>query len=391
MQSNTKGIDRLLILGSTGSIGTQTLEIVREHPDRFEVHAIVANNNWELLAGQAREFKPKVVVIGNERHRVDLVNAISDSTIDVMSGDQAILDLCSDSESTLVINSLVGFSGFRPTHDALKAGKRVALANKESLVVGGELLRDQVGYTLETLMPVDSEHSAIWQCLAGEDIENVDRLTITASGGPFRNFTIDQLQKVTVEQALKHPNWSMGSKITIDSSTLMNKGLEIIEAYWLFGIPLSRIDAVVHPQSIIHSMVTFVDGSIKAQMGHPDMRLPIQYAISSPDRWVLPVKPIDWNMAFTMTFEPVDDVRFPCIRLARESLELGGFYPTVLNAANEVAVECFLKHEIPYIQISAVVSETLSRFVNSESLSVENITRVNTDACRIAREIAQGI
>jgi len=391
MNSIEKGKDHLLILGSTGSIGTQTLEIVRQHPDRFEVYAIVANNNWELLAAQAREFKPKIVVIGNDRHLSDLKGAIPDSSIDVMSGEQFILDLCGDSESTLVVNSLVGFSGFRPTHDSLKAGKRVALANKESLVVGGELLRDQIGYTLDTLMPVDSEHSAIWQCLAGEDINSVDRLTITASGGPFRDFTLDQLRNVTVEQALKHPNWSMGSKITIDSSTLMNKGLEIIEAYWLFGIPLSRIDAVVHPQSIIHSMVTFVDGSMKAQMGYPDMRLPIQYAMSAPDRWALTAQPIDWTNALTMTFEPVDEVRFPCIRLARESLEQGGFYPTVLNAANEVAVECFLKHEIPYIQISEVVSETLSRFVTNEPLSVENITRVNTDARRIAREITQGI
>jgi 1-deoxy-D-xylulose-5-phosphate reductoisomerase len=287
------------------------------------------------------------------------------------------------------VNSLVGFSGFRPTYQALKSGKRVALANKESLVVGGEILRDQVGYSLDTLMPVDSEHSAIWQCLAGEELNTVDQLVITASGGPFRAFTAEQLKTVTVDQALKHPNWSMGSKITIDSSTLMNKGLEIIEAYWLFGIPLSKIEAVVHPQSIIHSMVVFVDGSIKAQMGHPDMRLPIQYALSAPTRWALPAKPINWRARLDMHFEPVDTQRFPCLRLAREALEHGGFYPAVLNAANEVAVEKLLKREIPYIAISAVVEETMLRFVTNEPMSVESITHVDTDARQLAATIAK--
>ncbi len=389
MTLNPNKTERLLILGSTGSIGTQTLQVVREHPDRFRVHALVAGSSWELLAKQALEFQPDHVVIGNESHLHQLKSALSSTSIQVHFGDEAILTLCSGTDSDLVVNSLVGFSGFRPTYEALKSGKRVALANKESLVVGGEILRDQVGYSLDTLMPVDSEHSAIWQCLAGEDISSVEQLVITASGGPFREYTAEQLKHVTVDQALKHPNWSMGSKITIDSSTLMNKGLEIIEAYWLFGIPLGKIEAVVHPQSIIHSMVVFVDGSIKAQMGHPDMRLPIQYALSAPTRWALPSKPIDWRARIDMHFEPVDPERFPCIRLARESLEQGGFYPAVLNASNEVAVEKLLKREIPYIAISAVVEETMHRFVTNEPMSVESIVQIDADARHLAATIAK--
>jgi 1-deoxy-D-xylulose-5-phosphate reductoisomerase len=389
MTSNPTKTERLLILGSTGSIGTQTLQVVREHTDRFKVHALAAGNSWELLAKQALEFRPKQVVIGREEHLGPLKSALDGTGIKVRFGDEAILECCRSDESDLVVNSLVGFSGFRPTYESLKSGKRVALANKESLVVGGEILRDQVGYSLDTLMPVDSEHSAIWQCLAGEELNTVDQLVITASGGPFRAFTAEQLKTVTVDQALKHPNWSMGSKITIDSSTLMNKGLEIIEAYWLFGIPLSKIEAVVHPQSIIHSMVVFVDGSIKAQMGHPDMRLPIQYALSAPTRWALPAKPINWRARLDMHFEPVDTQRFPCLRLAREALEHGGFYPAVLNAANEVAVEKLLKREIPYIAISAVVEETMLRFVTNEPMSVESITHVDTDARQLAATIAK--
>lgn len=386
---STSKTERLLILGSTGSIGTQTLQVVREHPDRFRVQALVAGSSWELLAKQALEFRPKRVVIGREEHLGPLKSALDGTGIGVHYGDEAILDCCRSDDSDLVVNSLVGFSGFRPTYESLRSGKRVALANKESLVVGGEILRDQIGYSLQTLMPVDSEHSAIWQCIAGEEIDTIDRLVITASGGPFRTFTAEQLRHVTVDQALKHPNWSMGSKITIDSSTLMNKGLEIIEAYWLFGLPLDRIEAVVHPQSIIHSMVVFVDGSIKAQMGHPDMRLPIQYALSAPTRWALPAKPIDWTTRLDMHFEPVDTQRFPCLRLARESLDMGGFYPAVLNASNEVAVGKLLKREISYISISAVVEETLQRFVTNEVMDVDTVARIDAEARQLAATIAK--
>lgn len=377
------------MLGSTGSIGTQTLEIVRGHPDRFRVEALAANSNWELLAEQAAEFLPKHVFVADAGCHARLSERLAGLPVEVHTGDEALVGLCADAASTTVVNSLVGFAGFVPTYTALKAGKRVALANKESLVAGGEILRDQIGYTLETLMPVDSEHSAIWQCLAGERTEDVDRLIVTASGGPFRNLTKEQLREVTVDQALKHPNWSMGAKITIDSSTLMNKGLEIIEAYWLFGIPLERIDAVVHPQSLIHSMVVFVDGSIKAQMGLPDMRLPIQYALSAPARWPLPATPVDWASAVTMDFCPVDHERFPCLGLARQALKAGGFAPAVLNAANEVAVACFLNREIPYIAISAIVAECLERFDETPPMTVESMTHVNLQARRLALSIAR--
>lgn len=380
-------MEKLVILGSTGSIGTQTLQIVDEHPERFEVYALVANQQWEMLAQQALRYRPRYVLLNNNLYAYQLRQALNGSGVEILEP-EAILALCEDPEGDVIVNSLVGFSGFHPTYSALKAGKKVALANKESLVVGGQLLQQDIGYNLDTLRPIDSEHSALWQCLAGESLEQVDRLIITASGGPFRTFSIEQLQQVTVDQALKHPNWDMGAKITIDSSTLMNKGLEIIEAYWLFGIPLSRIDAVVHPQSIIHSMVLFNDGSIKAQMGYPDMRLPIQYALSAPDRWPLPYKAIDWQQSMQMTFEPVDTERFPCLALARQALESGGFYPTILNAANEIAVSCFLKREIPYIQISKIVEQTLSGYVTSMDLSLESITHVDMESRRLALSLA---
>jgi 1-deoxy-D-xylulose-5-phosphate reductoisomerase len=380
-------MEKLVILGSTGSIGTQTLQIVDEHPERFEVHALVANNQWETLAQQALRYRPRYVLLHNLEHADKFKLALSGSGIQILEPSD-LLSLCEDPDGDVIVNSLVGFSGFHPTYAALKAGKIVALANKESLVVGGQLLKQEIGYSLQTLRPIDSEHSALWQCLVGESLDQVDRLIITASGGPFRTFTHQQLQQVTVDQALKHPNWEMGAKITIDSSTLMNKGLEIIEAYWLFGIPLSRIDAVVHPQSIIHSMVLFKDGSIKAQMGYPDMRLPIQYALSAPDRWNLSYKAIDWQQAMQMTFEPVDLERFPCLALARQALESGGFYPTVLNAANEVAVSCFLKREIPYIHISKIVEQTLSGYVTSMDLSLESITHVDMESRRLALSLA---
>lgn len=380
-------MEKLVILGSTGSIGTQTLQIVDEHPERFEVHALVANNQWETLAQQALRYRPRYVLLHNPEYADNLKQALNGSAIEILEP-SALLSLCEDPEGDVIVNSLVGFSGFHPTYAALKAGKIVALANKESLVVGGQLLKQEIGYSLQTLRPIDSEHSALWQCLVGESLDQVDRLIITASGGPFRTFTHEQLQQVTVDQALKHPNWEMGAKITIDSSTLMNKGLEIIEAYWLFGIPLSRIEAVVHPQSIIHSMVLFKDGSIKAQMGYPDMRLPIQYALSAPDRWHLSYKAIDWQQRMQMTFEPVDMERFPCLALARQALESGGFYPTVLNAANEVAVSCFLKREIPYIHISKIVEQTLSGYVTSMDLSLESITHVDMESRRLALSLA---
>ncbi len=377
----------LLILGSTGSIGTQTLDIVREHPDILEVFAITAYTNWETLAKQINEFRPAYALLVDETHFSQLRDAVTHTDTELLRGMGKMDSLATAEEVDTVINSLVGFSGFRPSIAALSAGKKVALANKESLVVGGALLAPYLNGNYDRLIPIDSEHSAILQCLVGEELRNIEKLIITASGGPFRTWSKKQLRQVTVRDALKHPNWDMGAKITIDSATMMNKGLEVIEAHWLFGLPLDRIEAVVHPQSIVHSMVLFHDGSIKAQMGLPDMRLPIQYALSFPDRWPLPSRQIDWSQAQQLTFEPVDLERFPCFDLALQSIDAGGYAPAILNASNEVAVERFLKEEISYIQISEIVEKSLSHIRNTDTLSVESLEAVDREARAYARNI----
>lgn len=377
----------LLILGSTGSIGTQTLDIVRAHPDKLEVFAITAHTNWETLAEQINEFRPVHALLADETHFTQLRDAVTHSDTGLLCGKEKMNDLVTSGEVDTVINSLVGFSGFRPTISALSAGKKVALANKESLVVGGELLAPYLNGNYDRLIPIDSEHSAILQCLVGEELRNIEKLIITASGGPFRTWNKKQLRQATVRDALKHPNWDMGSKITIDSATMMNKGLEVIEAHWLFGLPLERIEAVVHPQSIVHSMVLFHDGSIKAQMGLPDMRLPIQFALSFPDRWPLPSRQIDWSKTQELTFEPVDLDRFPCFDLALQAIDAGGYAPAILNASNEVAVERFLKEEISYIQISEIVEKSLSHIRNTDTLSVESLEAVDRQARAYARII----
>lgn len=377
----------LLILGSTGSIGTQTLDIVRAHPDKLEVFAITAHTNWETLAEQINEFRPVHALLADETHFTQLRDAVTHSDTGLLCGKEKMNDLVTSGEVDTVINSLVGFSGFRPTISALSAGKKVALANKESLVVGGELLAPYLNGNYDRLIPIDSEHSAILQCLVGEELRNIEKLIITASGGPFRTWNKKQLRQATVRDALKHPNWDMGSKITIDSATMMNKGLEVIEAHWLFGLPLERIEAVVHPQSIVHSMVLFHDGSIKAQMGLPDMRLPIQFALSFPDRWPLPSRQIDWSKTQELTFEPVDMDRFPSFDLALQAIDAGGYAPAILNASNEVAVERFLKEEISYIQISEIVEKSLSHIRNTDTLSVESLEAVDRQARAYARII----
>ncbi len=377
----------LLILGSTGSIGTQTLDIVRAHPDKLEVFAITAHTNWETLAEQINEFRPVHALLADETHFTQLRDAVTHSDTGLLCGKEKMNDLVTSGEVDTVINSLVGFSGFRPTISALSAGKKVALANKESLVVGGELLAPYLNGNYDRLIPIDSEHSAILQCLVGEELRNIEKLIITASGGPFRTWNKKQLRQATVRDALKPPNWDMGSKITIDSATMMNKGLEVIEAHWLFGLPLERIEAVVHPQSIVHSMVLFHDGSIKAQMGLPDMRLPIQFALSFPDRWPLPSRQIDWSKTQELTFEPVDLDRFPCFDLALQAIDAGGYAPAILNASNEVAVERFLKEEISYIQISEIVEKSLSHIRNTDTLSVESLEAVDRQARAYARII----
>ncbi len=380
-------IQRLLILGSTGSIGTQTLDIVRAHPEKLEVFALTAHTNWETLARQTNEFKPEYSVLVDEANFDKLKEAVTHKRTKLLYGQQELMGLVTANEIDTVINSLVGFSGFMPTVTALKAGKKVALANKESLVVGGQLLSPYLNGSYDRLIPIDSEHSAILQCLAGEKLKNIEKLIITASGGPFRTWDLDKIHNAKVHDALKHPNWDMGAKITIDSATMMNKGLEVIEAHWLFGLPLSRIEAVVHPQSIVHSMVLFNDGSMKAQLGLPDMRLPIQYALTFPDRWPLPSRQIDWTVPHQFSFEPVDLDRFPCFELALKAIDAGGYAPAVLNASNEVAVERFLKEEISYIQISEIVAKSLSHITNSDTLSVESLEAVDREARAFARSI----
>ncbi|MEX2639456.1 MAG: 1-deoxy-D-xylulose-5-phosphate reductoisomerase [Balneolales bacterium] len=377
----------LLVLGSTGSIGTQTLEIVEQHPERFHVFGLTANTNWKKLASQINRFKPKYACLANGRDKNKLLDHLTHDATKILAGDEALIELVVHDGVDTIVNSLVGFSGFLPTCRALQAGKKVALANKESLVVGGELLGSYLKGKTRKLLPVDSEHSAILQCLAGEPEKSIEKLILTASGGPFRTWSLEAMRDITVDDALDHPNWDMGAKITIDSATMMNKGLELIEAHWLFDIPPEQIDAVVHPQSIIHSMVTFTDGSTKAQMGLPDMKVPIQYALSWPDRWKLDVPRQDWTLSQQLTFEPVDYSRFPCMQLALDSLKKGGHAPAVLNAANEIAVKRFLNHEITYIQIAQIIEKSLEKISSGEELSISSLEEVDYETRNFAKNI----
>jgi 1-deoxy-D-xylulose-5-phosphate reductoisomerase len=373
----------IVILGSTGSIGEQALEIVREHPQRFKVLALSCNSSREQLAAQANEFKPAYALVCDDSEAKGFKNEVPPET-EMLSGSEALGDLAQMEEADIILNALVGFAGFEPTVKALRAGKKVALANKESLVVGGSLIRDLLAAHGGTLIPVDSEHSAIFQCLSGEDRSTIEKLIITASGGPFRSYSRDQMKSITVEEALDHPNWSMGAKITIDSATMMNKGLEVIEARWLFDLPLSKIEAVVHPQSVIHSIVTFVDGSSKAQLGPPTMKVPILYAMTWPGRIKSTAERLDWGEPFDLNFEPVDFIKFPCFKLALDAIEAGGNAPAVLNAANEVAVQRFLEKEISYIQIASVIEKALAKV--SEPFEKSAAALKNIDS--ITRNIA---
>ena len=377
----------LVILGSTGSIGDQALDIVREHPDRFRVLAISCNSSWEQLAEQVNEFQPKYALLCDESKMTSCQRAINHSETELFSGSENLLELAKLAEADVILNALVGFAGFEPTMAALKAGTKVALANKESLVVGGVLINQILNGNDGQLVPVDSEHSAMLQCLVGEPTETIEKLVITASGGPFRTWSKKQMQDITVEDALDHPNWSMGAKITIDSATMMNKGLEIIEAHWLFDIPISKIEPVVHPQSVIHSVVEFTDGSSKAQLGPPTMKVPILYALTYPERINLDAPRLDWKSAFDLTFEPVDYDRFPCLRLAMEAIKEGGLAPAILNAANEVAVERFLNKEISYVQIPEVIESCLGRLNNSGSISLESLKNIDNEARNLAKTI----
>lgn len=351
----------ITILGSTGSIGTQTLDVVRWHPDMFSVYAIVANNSADKLIEQAREFQPEVVVINNTEHYTKIKEALNDLPIKVFAGEDAVNQVAAMQCVDIVVTAMVGYAGLASTMAAIKAGRRIALANKETLVVAGELITHMVHEYHAEIVPVDSEHGAIFQCLVGEREKEVDKLIITASGGPFRQMNIDQLQHVKASDALKHPTWQMGAKITIDSASLMNKGFEVMEARWLFGMTDEHIDVVVHPQSIVHSMVQFVDGSIKAQLGMPDMRLPIQYALAYPDRIESQIERMDFAKISTLTFEKPDMERFPNLRLAFEALHKGGNAPCVLNAANEVVVAAFLKDKISFTGMSKIIEKVLNQ------------------------------
>lgn len=376
---------KLAILGSTGSIGTQALEIVRQHPDKFEIVALSAHSNWKLLAEQINEFKPDYAVIADESHFQSLKNEAQHT--EILSGIDELPGIAAHDEIDTVLNALVGFAGFDSTLAAIKAGKKVALANKESLVVGGELITSALKQFDSELIPVDSEHSAMLQCLVGESAKDIEKIIITASGGPFRTLTASEMRSVTVEQALDHPNWSMGAKITIDSSTMMNKGLEIIEAHWLFNLPVEQIEPVIHPQSIIHSMITFTDGSSKAQLGLPDMKVPIIYALSYPNRLPLETPRMNWREVQNLTFQPVDFDLFPCVKLAMQSIEEGGYAPAILNAANEVAVDRFLNKEIGYIHIPEIVEESLAAIKLNDSLNPETLKEIDKETRVFAKSI----
>ena len=357
METNKKR--QIAVLGSTGSIGTQTLQVVEEHPECFEVYALTANQRVDELIAQARKFCPEAVVIGDDTKYEYLKEALADLPIKVYAGYDSICQIVEAQPIDVVVTAMVGFSGLRPTIAAIKAGKAIALANKETMVVAGELINELANEYRAPILPVDSEHSAIFQCLAGEMHNKVEKIILTASGGPFRTFTKEQLEKVTKEQALRHPNWSMGAKITIDSATMMNKGLEVIEAKWLFGIGAEDIEVIVHPQSVVHSMVQFADGAVKAQLGTPDMRLPIMYALSYPQRLDTKWERLDFGKIGQLTFEKPDLERFPCLRHAYDALTMGGNMPCVVNAANEVCVSAFLNERIAFTDISRLIERAM--------------------------------
>lgn len=375
----------IAILGSTGSIGTQTLDVARAHTDKLTVEVLTAGHNSKLLIEQAREFKPNTVVIADETKYAEVREALADLDIKVWTGSKAIEDVVQMSTVDTVVTAMVGYVGLSSTIKAIEAGKNIALANKETLVVAGELITELVAKHKVKVTPVDSEHSAIFQCLVGEP--EVEKLIITASGGPFRTKSIDELRTVTPQQALKHPNWNMGAKITIDSASMMNKGLEVIEAHWLFGIPYEKIEVTVHPQSIIHSMVQFIDGSVKAQMGLPDMKLPIQYALSYPDRWPSDFGRINFKSQQPLTFEAPDLEKFRCLALAYEALGKGGNMPAIMNAANEVAVDAFLKGRIGFLDIAETIGKTMQQMPFISQPTYDDY--VATD--REARRFAEGL
>lgn len=377
------GKKRIAILGSTGSIGTQALEVIEEQSHLYEAYVLTANNNADLLIKQAREHKPAAVVIANEAHYKTVRDALADMPVKVYAGNDALCQVVEDSNVDIVLASMVGFAGLRPTISAIKAGKAIALANKETLVVAGELINQLAAEHKVPILPVDSEHSAIFQCL--EPGNRIEKILLTCSGGPFRKLSDEELMHVTKSHALAHPTWNMGAKITIDSATLMNKGFEVIEAKWLFGVAPEQIQVIVHPQSVIHSMVQFEDGAVKAQLGVPDMRLPIQYALSYPKRLKASFDRVDFFKMKDLTFEQPDTQRFRCLALAYEALNKGGNMPCIVNAANEIANRAFIDDRISFHQIAEIIEQTMNHVSYSADTSLD--TYLSTD--KEARQYAE--
>lgn len=374
---------RIAILGSTGSIGTQTLDVVREHADEYEAYALTAGHNAELLIAQAREFHPEVVVIADESRYETVREALADLPIKVWAGAEAIGDAASLPDVDVVVTAMVGFAGLRPTVAAIEAGKTIALANKETLVVAGELITELAVKHRAPILPVDSEHSAIFQSLVGEDGNAIDKILLTASGGPFRTTPIEELAGVTAARALKHPNWEMGAKITIDSATMMNKGFEMIEAKWLFGVEPERIEVLVHPESIVHSAVQLADGGVKAQLGVPDMRLPIQYALSFPRRLSLSGERLDLAALGRLTFERPDFDKFDCLRIAYEAIAAGGNLPCVVNAANEVANAAFRRGAVGFLDIPRLIRRAMADATRCQRASLSDYLASDAEVRRL--------
>ncbi|MBI9055098.1 MAG: 1-deoxy-D-xylulose-5-phosphate reductoisomerase [Bacteroidales bacterium] len=378
---------RIAILGSTGSIGTQALEVIRKHPDNFEVEVLTANNNIELLIRQAEEFKPNTIVIGNESKYNELVNAISSLPIKVYAGNDAISQIVEMDTIDIVLTAMVGYSGLLPTINAIKSGKNIALANKETLVVAGELIQKLAFHHKVSIYPVDSEHSAIFQCLTGEGNNAIEKIFLTASGGPFIGKDIEFLKTATKERALKHPNWDMGAKITIDSASMMNKGLEAIEAKWLFGLNPNQIEVVVHPQSIVHSAVQFVDGSVKAQMGLPDMKLPILYAFGFPERLKTDFPRFSFWDYPELTFQKPDFKNFKNLGLAFEAMDKSGNMPCILNAANEIAVEAFLNDKIGFCEMTDLIEKSMSHLSYIKHPDLDDLIKTDKETREFTKSI----
>lgn len=377
-------VKNLCILGSTGSIGTQTLKVVRAYPNRYAVYALCAHRSIDKLIEQAREFKPEVVCIADESLYEPLREALAEMPVKVWAGADAIAEVVTMPSIDVVVAAMVGYAGLRPTIEAIKAGKTIALANKETLVVAGEIICELAVTHHTPILPVDSEHSAIFQSLVGEDRNEIEKILLTASGGPFRTFSLEQMQHVTAADALKHPNWDMGAKITIDSASMMNKGFEVIEAKWLFGVPVEKIQVLIHPQSIVHSAVQFTDGAIKAQLGAPDMRLPIQYALSFPERLQSDFPRADLFALGALTFEEPDLKRFPNLGLAYEAMRRGGNMPCVLNAANEVANLAFREGRCAFLQMSDIIAKTMDKAAFIAKPTYENYVQTDKEAREIA-------